>query len=121
MKILSQTGHQGDTQWYKLENIPEDAKKVEKQFIAKSEKTGNVHALSGNYDMYEVADGFVIDAHEDCVLNHTAIAELTNNWNTPKVLPKRDHNPSHIKKGVYFVGIQRMFNPLAKMMEKTKD
>ncbi len=51
--ILEQTGHQGDTQWYLIDKLPSGAKKTSKQFIAASEQTGNVHALSGNYDMYE--------------------------------------------------------------------
>lgn len=122
MKILNQIGHQGDTQWFSIDMIPENVKKVEKQFIAASEKTGNVHALSGNYEMYEHEDGFVIDVLEDSVLNHTSIDELNSNtWNTPKILPDRDHKPSIIKKGLYFVGIQRRFNPLGKFMERVKD
>jgi len=123
MKIINQIGHQGDTQWYSINEIPKNAKLVNKQFIASSEKTGNVHALSGDYDMYEYEDGFVIDVKEkNVILNHTAITELNNKtWNEPQVLPERDHRHSVIKKGLYFVGIQRKFNPLSKMMEKIKD
>jgi hypothetical protein len=122
MKILQQTGHQGDTQWYLVDSIPSNAKKIEKQFLAASEKSGNVHALSGNYDLYEVEDGFVIEAHEDCMLNHTAKELLNENtWSKPVELAPRDHRSSVIKKGVYYVGIQRRFNPLSKMMERVKD
>jgi len=123
MKILKQVGHQGDTQWFAIDAVPENAKLCKKQFIAASEKSGNVHALSGNYDMYEYEDGFVIDVKDDCaMLNHTAISELNEKtWNNPQVLPPRDHRSSEIKKGVYFVGIQRRFNPLSKLMEKVKD
>lgn len=111
-----------DTQWFSVNGVPSNAKKLNKQFIAASEKTGNVHALSGNYDMYEVEDGFVIDVKEDCMLNHTA-EELLNEetWSKPVELPARDHRSSTIKKGTYFVGIQRRFNPLAKQMEKVRD
>jgi len=122
MKILKQIGHQGDTQWFTIDAIPKNAVKVEKQFIAASEKTGNVHALTGKYDMYTCDEGFVIDVKEDCVLNHTMVSELNNHtWSIPKVLPERDHRPSTIKKGMYYVGIQRKFNPLSKFMEKVKD
>lgn len=122
MKILEQVGHQGDTQWFRIDQVPAGLKKVEKQFIAASEKTGNVHALSGNYNMYEFEDGFVIEAVEDCTLNHTGIHELNEKtWNESKILPDRDHKPSIIQKGVYFVGIQRRFNPLSVQMEKVKD
>ena len=122
MKILEQVGHQGDVQWFSIDKIPADLKKINKQFIAKSEKTGNVHALSGNYDMYEQGDGFVIDVHQDAILNHTRIAELNEeSWNMPKTLPEQDHRSSKIKKGKYFVGVQRRYNPQQKFMEKVKD
>lgn len=122
MKIKEQVGHQGDVQWYAVDAIPEGAEKMEKQFIAASEKSGHVHALSGNYDMYKHNDGFVIDVKEDCVLNHTD-ASLLNAmaWQKPQVLPEKDHHPSTIKKGVYYVGIQRKFNPVEKIFEKVKD
>lgn len=122
MKILNQFGHQGDTQWYNIDEIPTTAKKMEKQFIAASEKTGHVHALSGNYDMYEHENGFVMEIHEDCVLNHTTKTELNEKtWDKPVQLPERDHRSSIIPKGVYYVGIQQKFNPLSKMLEKVKD
>jgi hypothetical protein len=122
MKILNQIGHQGDTQWFSINEIPATAKKINKQFIAASEKSGNVHALTGNYNMYEHEDGFIIDVLEDSMLNHTMISELNETtWKAPQILPERDHRPSVIKKGMYFVGIQRKFNPLGKFMEKVKD
>ena len=122
MKILNQFGHQGDTQWYIIDKIPQEATKMEKQFIAASEKTGHVHALSGNYDMYEHNDGFVMELHEDCVLNHTIKNALNEkSWNNPVKLPERDHRSSVIPKGIYYVGIQQRFNPLSKMLEKVRD
>jgi hypothetical protein len=122
IKITKQVGHQGDTQWYSINSVPENAKLINKQFIAASEKSGNVHALTGEYEMYEVEDGFIIDAKGDCMLNHTMESALNEKtWNEPKELPVRDHRSSVIKKGLYFVGIQRKFNPLSKIMEKVRD
>lgn len=122
MKILKQVGHQGDVQFFSIDKMPENVKKINKQFIAASEKTGHVHALSGKYDMYEYDDGFIIDVKEESILNHTDKNILFGeNWNDPKVLPSKDHNPSTIKKGLYYVGIQRRFNPLEKTMERVRD
>lgn len=122
MNVIEQIGHQGDTQWFTVDGIPSNAKKITKQFIAASEKSGHVHALSGNYDMYECEDGFIVDVKEDSVLNHTANNLLNeSNWKTPVTLPMKDHKPAIIKKGTYFVGIQRRFNPLKSFMEKVKD
>ncbi len=79
-KELNFTGnniHQGDTQWFEITGIPSNAKKIEKQFVAASERSGSFHALFGNYDMYELEDGFVIDAKEDCIINHS-LKEVLN-------------------------------------------
>jgi len=124
MKFKNLQRHQGDVQFFEIESVPKNAKKVEKQFIAASEKTGSVHALFGDYDMYEVQDGFVIDAKEECILNHS-LKELLEgtgvSLSEAKVLPKKDHRHSIIPKGVHFVGIQQRFDPLAGTKQKVKD
>ena len=92
MKVIKQHGHQGDTQWFKIDAIPATAKKVQKQYIAASERSGSFHALFGNYDMYETEGGFLLDVKEECVLNHSLEDELKKNGITMedvKVLPKK--------------------------------
>lgn len=121
MKILNIIGHQGDTQWATIDSIPKNAKKVNKTFIARSEKTGSVHALSGNYDMYEVEDGFVMDCKEDCILNHTFESLVNEKMDSSEILPKKDHRHSVIPKGIQYVGIQTRFDPMSAMKEKVKD
>ena len=121
---MKQFGHQGDTQWYLLDSIPEGAKKVEKQFIAASERSGSFHALFGNYDMYETDGGFVIDAKDDCVLNHSLQQELdkiNNNMDEAKILPKKDHRHSIIPRGKYIVGIQNRFDPMENIKKRVID
>lgn len=124
MKIQKQFGHQGDTQWFVLGEIPSNAKKVAKQFIAASERSGSFHALFGDYDMYEVDGGFVIDAKEDCILNHSLQQELdkiNSNLDEVKILPKKNHRHSVIKKGKYIVGIQNRFDPLENIKKRVID
>lgn len=122
LKITEQFGHQGDTQWYKIDVLPKGLKKLSNQFIAKSEKSGSVHVLCGNYEMYEYEDGFVMDVKEDCVLNHTFQSNLANNAiKKAKELPKKDHRHSVIPKGYYVVGIQRRYDPLERIMKKVVD
>lgn len=121
---MKQVGHQGDTQWFRVNSIPSDAKKVEKQFIAASERSGSFHALLGNYDMYEVEGGFAIDAKEDCILNHSLKSELekvNNSLDKAIVLPKKDHRHSILKKGIYLVGIQQRFDPLENIKKRVID
>lgn len=124
MKVTKQFGHQGDCQFFNIADIPASAKKVEKQFIAASERSGSFHALFGDYDMYEVADGFIIDAKEDCVLNHSLKQELdkiNNNLSDAKILPKKDHRHSVLPKGKYVVGIQNRFDPMENMKKRVID
>ncbi len=114
--------HQGDTQWFELNSLPEDATKIEKQFVAKSEKTGHAHALCGDYEMFNVknTEGFFVKVGEGgATLNHTAQSNLTPEyWDTNKELEIADHKPTRFKKGIYYVGIQKRKRHFAKRAEK---
>jgi hypothetical protein len=124
MKFTGRNVHQGDTQWFELETLPSNLKKVNKQFIAASERSGSFHALFGDYEQYEVDNGFVIDVKEECVLNHSLKEHLTkegNDLNKSKILPKKDHRHTVLPKGIYFVGIQQRFDPLSGLKKKVID
>ena len=124
LKFNGVAQHQGDTQWFGIKAIPSNAKKVSKQFIAASERSGSFHALFGNYDMYEVENGFVIEAYEECILNHSLKEVLEGTGVTldnAKVLPKKDHRHSVIGKGIYYVGIQQRFDPLEGLKKRIID
>ena len=116
--------HQGDVVVAEITSIPSDAKKVEKQFIAASERSGSFHALFGKYDMYELPDGFVVDAKEDCILNHSLKEILENtgvSLDEAKVLEKKDHRHSVVPKGIHFFSIQQRFDPLANLKKRVID
>jgi len=124
MKITKQfAGHQGDVQIFSIDAIPSDAKKVEKTFIAKSEKSGHAHALCGEYDLYEVPNGFVVKVGTDgCTLNHTAYQNLTPEyWSKNKALSVADHKPTTLSEGLYFIGIQKRKKHFSKVWEKVQD
>lgn len=127
MKKTEFTGvslHQGDTQWFGIKAIPTNAKKINKQFVAASERSGSFHALFGNYDMYEVDNGFVIEAHDECILNHSLKEVLEGTGVTldnAKVLPKKDHRHTVVPAGKYFVGIQQRFDPLEGLKKRVVD
>lgn len=124
MKFTQESMHQGDTQWFGITEVPKGAKKVEKQFVAASERSGSFHALFGNYDMYEVKDGYVLNAKEECILNHSLKEVLQGTGVTldnPEVLPKKDHRHTVVPKGVWFVGIQQRFDPLSATKQRVID
>jgi hypothetical protein len=118
---MVQHGHQGDTQWYLINEVPGGAKKIEKKFIAASERSGSSHALYGEYDLYETEGGFCVDVKEDCVLNHSLDGELGDSLDKVALLKDKDHRKGVIKKGIYLVGIQRRFNPMEGYLEQVKD
>lgn len=118
-------GHQGDVQIFSINGIPSDARKIEKTFIAKSEKSGHAHALCGDYELYELPDnrGHVIKVGTDgATLNHTGYSNLTPEyWDRNKILPKADHKHTSLAPGTYFVGIQKRKKHFSKVWEKVKD
>jgi hypothetical protein len=74
--------------------------------------------------MYEVEGGLVIDAKEECIINHSLkeVLEKTGvSLNEAKVLEKKDHRHSVLPKGIHFVGIQQRFDPLANLKKRVID
>lgn len=124
MKINNIQFHQGDTQWFGLDELPEGVKKTEKQFVAASERSGSFHALMGDYEMYECGEGFVVDVKNECILNHSLRSELEKvgvTLNSPDVLSKKDHPHTVVAPGIYYVGIQQRFDPLSGIKQKVRD
>jgi hypothetical protein len=123
MKFTGQQFHQGDCQFFRVEGLDlGKLKKVEKRFIAASEQSGSYHAMSGNYDFLEMEDGTVVlDVKETCILNHSLAEFIPKDFDTPMVLPHKDHRHSVVEPGVYTVGIQQRFDPLEGHYQKVKD
>lgn len=116
--------HQGDVQMHSIATLPTGAKKVEKTFFAKSEKSGHAHALCGDYELYENEAGtrFIVVGDNGATLNHTAYKNLTTEyWDRNEVLPVADHKPTLLPAGIYHVGIQRRINPYKAVWEKVRD
>lgn len=117
--------HQGDTQFFSIDCLPKNAKKIEKTFIAKSEKSGHAHALCGDYELFELPneEGHVIVVGTDgCTLNHTGYQNLTKQyWDKNQVMPVADHQPTVFSPGIYYVGIQKRKKHFSKVWEKVID
>jgi hypothetical protein len=125
LKFENVSFHQGDVQFFKVTEVPNGVKKIEKQFIAASERSGSFHALFGNYDIYEYdKGGFVIEAHEECILNHSLQSELQAlgvTMDKATVIPKKDHRHTIVPPGKYYVDIQTRFDPLENIKKKVVD
>ena len=122
LKFTNNNLHQGDVQIFQISELPEGLKKSEKQFIAASERSGSVHALFGDYDMYETEDGFVVDVKDTCILNHSLKQFIDSiSMDESKVLPKKDHRHTTLSPGIYYIGIQNRFDPLSGKKVKVRD
>ncbi|WP_099365424.1 hypothetical protein [Sphingobacterium sp. 1.A.4] len=111
---MNQFAHQGDIQWFKIDKVPSEARKVNKKFISTSEHSASFHALFGDYDMYDLYNSFIIETKEDCILNHSISNNLVNNilmFDKAEILEKKDHRHTIIPKGIFRVGIQQRFDP----------
>lgn len=120
--------HQGDVQIFKVSEIPPGAKKKsQKNFFAKSEKSGHVHALCGNYELYddpEVQGAFYVRVFgEGAVLNHTleTNSKIPGFFDKMEVTRVADHQPTFFKEGFYRVGIQRRADPFEGVWTAVKD
>ncbi len=131
LKFTGKQMHQGDCQIFEIVQLPCNVEKVEKTFFAKSEKSGHLHGLFGDYEMYEVIDEdksmratakFIKVGKGGATLNHTKYenfkAEL---WDKNVVLPVADHKPTILNEGIYVVGIQRRKKQFSKLFERVKD
>lgn len=118
--------HHGDVQLFPLTKLPSGVSKVDKRFIAASERSGHCHVLCGDYEMFEKpgTDGvFVLVGTDGCTLNHAKLQTLT-----PQVMSKNqitevaDHKPNFYEAGtVLFVGIQKRKKHFSKVWQKVED
>ncbi len=120
------SSHHGDVQAFELSNLPDGCKKIDKKFIAASEKSGHVHVMCGDYDMFEKegVDGFFIKVGSDgCTLNHSGIQTLTPEiMNRNEATKIADHKPNFYKPNtVLYVGIQKRKKHFSKIWEKVQD
>lgn len=115
--------HQGDVQIFSIDSISDKAKKIEKTFFAKSEKSGHCHALCGDYTLFEIEGGHLIQVGTDgATLNHTGYKNLTPEyWDKNQVLPLADHKPTSLTEGIYFVGIQKRKKHFSSVWEDVLD
>lgn len=125
LKFTGVNYHQGDSQFFRIDGLPKNLKKIEKRYIAASERSGSFHALFGNYDMFETEDGgTIVDVKEDCILNHSLKSILDQagiTMDIAQIIEKKDHRHTVIPKGVYFVSTQQRFDPLAGIKKMQKD
>ena len=115
---------QGDCQFFNIDKLPFNLKKIEKQFIAASERSGSFHAAFGDYELLqdEETGNMFIDAKGEIIINHSLKSDLEGiSFDEAKILNKKDHRHTILPKGVYFVGIQNRIDPLSGIKKRVMD
>jgi hypothetical protein len=126
LQFTGENSHQGDVQLFGIAKLPDGVKKIEKRFIAASERSGHVHVLCGEYEMYEKegVDGvFVVVGKEGCTLNHSAIKSLTKEaMERNEAKEVADHKPNIYTEGdTFFIGIQQRKKHFSRVWAKVQD
>lgn len=126
LKFTGENSHHGDVQLFEMAELPVDVKLIEKKFIAASEKSGHVHVLCGEYEMYEkegLDEIFVVVGSDGCTLNHTGLQQLTpETMNKNQATKIADHKPNFYKAGtILAIGIQKRKKHFSKVWEKVQD
>lgn len=116
-------GHHGDVQFKMICELPQGAIKIGNKPLAYGEVSGHVHILTGKVDLFEIeGKTFAVVGSDEARLQHVMENNFTPDCMTEvKELPIADHKSILLPPGTYEFGIQKQFNPFAKVFEKVQD
>jgi hypothetical protein len=116
--------HTGDVQAVEA-NLPSGAVTIDKKPVAFGEKSGHLHVITGDYEMFEddKKDVYVKVGNGGAWSQHVHESIWKNaNFDTMEQLQKADHNPARLLPNkVYRIGIHKAYNPYKKIFEKVID
>ena len=125
MKQTKDFIHTGDVQ--AIESVlPQNIKKIAKKPVAYGEKSGHLHVITGDYDMYEdveTKDVYVTIGAKGAWSQHVhETIWKKSNYDTLDVLTKADHSPSRLLPNLtYRIGIHQCYDPYKKIKERVID
>lgn len=117
--------HTGDVQAVESA-LPKSVTKIERKPVAYGEKSGHLHVITGDYEMFEeektkdvyvtVGPGGALSQHV-----HETIWKKAG-FDTQELLEKADHKPARLLPNkTYRIGIHQAYNPYKKIQEKVID
>lgn len=116
--------HGGDVQGYQIDQLPEDAQKIENTPVAYGEVSGHCHILTGDVELFEVSgQKFAVVGSDGAFHQHIHEADITpDTYKVNKNISNADHTtPCPIAPGTYLIGIHQEYNPFAKVFEQVVD
>jgi hypothetical protein len=115
--------HGGDVQAISS-TIPKNAKPMGHKPIALGEKSGHMHVVTGDVQLFIDDNGVMYGAvgSDGATLQHVHESIFDGNYNSQKIYQKADHNQVSLKPNTnYMFGIHKRYNPLAKHWVKSLD
>jgi len=115
--------HGGDVQAIS-HAIPARAKKIANKPVAYGEKSGHLHVITGDVELFEDENGniFASVGSDGATLQHTHESIFDNNFASQRIYQKADHKPVKLRPSTtYKVSIHKRYNPLARHWENVKD
>ena len=116
-------GHQGDVEFKMIKSLPSNAVKVNNKPLAYGEVSGHVHILTGDVDLFEIeGKTYAVVGNNGGRMQHIMENYLMPNCMTEiKELPVADHKSILLPPGTYEIGIQKQYDPFAKVFERVMD
>lgn len=118
-------GHAGDTQYFSIDNLPKNAKKVKKQPIAFGESHNHAHIITGDYELFQDEKNifYIKTGPGKTLAQHTFESMITNEtYDSQELVTVADHLPCELlPKKIYRVGIHRKYEPYKKIWEQVRD
>ena len=116
--------HTGDVQAVET-SLPVNAKSISKKPVAYGEKSGHLHVITGDYEMFEDENKevFVKIGKGGAWSQHVHESIWKNSgFDTVEQLQKADHKPARLLPNkVYKIGIHQAYDPYQKIKQKVID
>lgn len=117
--------HTGDVQAVES-SLPKTVKLIEKKPVAFGEKSGHLHVITGDYEMFEeeeTKDVYVKVGEKGAWSQHVHETIWKKaNYDTLEQLQKADHKPARLLPNkTYRIGIHKAYSPFKKIFEQVID
>lgn len=117
--------HTGDVQAVESK-LPATCNPIDKKPVAYGEKSGHVHVISGDYEMFEeptTKDIYVKVGKKGAFSQHVHESIWKKaNFDSVELLQKADHNAARLLPNkTYRIGIHQAYDPYSKIKNKVLD
>ena len=125
MYTKKHNGHNGDVQFFSIDQLPSGVKKVMNQPLALGEQHDHAHVVTGDCELFQDDEQnfYVKTGAGKSFAQHTFQSLLRNDtYSRQEPIEVADHLPVELLPDtVYKIGIHQKYDPFLKVWEKTVD